>query len=114
MPRIRTAEEGRGCLDAAQLIELGDTLDTDALASVLVQVSLFPGMLQATRDAMRAVAILMAQVMPANTDEVSTKGIVDRVVDRLTDVIKTATQAAIFYFYFLFFKSSLLTDGPSL
>ena len=47
--RIRTAEEGRVCLEAAQLIELGDTLDTDALASALVQVSLFPGMSQAAQ-----------------------------------------------------------------
>ena len=93
MPRICTAEEGRVCLEAAQLIELGDTLDTDALAGALVQVSFFPGMLQAARDAVREVVILMAQAMLANTDEVSTEGIMDRVVDRLVDIVKTATQA---------------------
>ena len=95
VPRIRTTEEGHVCLEAAQLIEPGDTLNTDTLAGTLVQVSLFPGMSQATRDAVRAVAILMAQAMPANTDEVSTEGIMDRVVDRLADIVKTATQAAV-------------------
>ena len=95
VPRIHTMEEGHVCLEAAQLIEPGDTLNTNALAGTLVQVSLFPGMSQAARDAMRAVVILMAQAMPANTDEVSTESIMDHMVDRLVDVVKTATQTTV-------------------
>ena len=66
-------EEGRVCLEAVQLIKPGDTLDTDTLAGALVQVSLFQGMSQVVRDAMWAVAILMAQAMPANADKVSVR-----------------------------------------
>ena len=44
---------------------------------------------------MRAVVILMAQALPANVDKVSTEGIMDHVVDKLADVVKTATQSAI-------------------
>ena len=63
--RIRTTKEGRACLIEAQLVESDDTLDADTLAGVLVQISFFPGMSQATRDAVRAVALLLAQVTPS-------------------------------------------------
>ena len=42
-------------------------LDLDALASVLVQISLFPGMSQVARDSVRTVALLLAQALPANS-----------------------------------------------
>ena len=93
--RIQTVEEGRSCPEKAQLIELEDTLDTDALASALVQISFFPGMSQAMRDAVHAVAFLMAQTKPDSIGDTATKGIVDQVVDRLTDVVKSAMQAAV-------------------
>ena len=51
MPRIRTAEEGQACLEAAQLIEPEDAPNIDTLAGALAQISLFPGMSQAARDA---------------------------------------------------------------
>ena len=44
---------------------------------------------------MHVVAILMAQATPANAEGITTGGIVDRVVNRLTDIIKAATQAAV-------------------
>ena len=58
--RISTIEEGRACLEEAQLIEPEDTPDIEMLAGALVQIALFPGLSQATRDAVRAVAFLLA------------------------------------------------------
>ena len=93
MPKIYTMKEGHECLEAAQLIEPDDMLDIDTLAGMLVQISLFLGMSQAARDAVCTVALLLAQATLAN--EESTKGIVGHMVDRLMDIVKTATQAAI-------------------
>ena len=95
LPKICTVKEGCECLEAAQLIEPEDMLDIDMLAGALAQLSLFPGMSWAVRDAVRAVAFLLAQATLVNADEASTERIVDHVVDRLMDVVKTATQAAI-------------------
>ena len=36
VPKIHTVEEGCECLEAAQLIELDDTLDVNTLAGTLV------------------------------------------------------------------------------
>ena len=93
--RIRTVEEGQSCLEKAQLIELEDILDTDVLASALVQISFFLGMSQATRDAVCAVAFLMVQTKLVSIRETATEGIMDQVVDRLEDVVKSAMQAAV-------------------
>ena len=95
MPKIHTVEEWRVCLEEAQLIELGDKLDINVLARALVQISLFLGMSQVVRDTVHVVAILMAQATPANVEGITTGGITDRVVDRLTDIIKAATQAVV-------------------
>ena len=65
------------------------------LAGVLVQISLFQGMSQATRDAVRAVAMLLAQVKPSNEAATPTEDFVDRVAVKLVGVVKTATQAAV-------------------
>ena len=94
-PKIRTAEEGRMCLEDAQLIEPGEALDFNILAGALIQISLFPGMLQAMRDSVHAVALLMAKAAPADVGEDTIGGIVDHVVDKLSDAVKAATQAAI-------------------
>ena len=93
--RICTAEEGRTCLEDAQLIEPGEALDLDVLASALYQISFFQGMLQATRDSVRTVALLMAKAVPADAGEDVIGGIVDRVVDKLSGAVKAATQAAV-------------------
>ena len=61
MLNICMVEEGRICLENAQLIEPEDTLDSDVLAGALVQISLFLGLSQAARDAMCVVALLMVQ-----------------------------------------------------
>ena len=63
-PKIRTAEEGRKYLEEMQLIELEDTLDGEVLAGALTQIALFPGMLQAARDAVWSVALLMVRAGP--------------------------------------------------
>ena len=95
VPRIRTVEEGRSCLEKAQLIEPEDALDTDTLAGTLVQISFFLGMSQATRAAVHVVAFLMVQTKPVSIGDMATEGIVDWVVDRLADVIKSAMQATV-------------------
>ena len=86
---------GRKDLEEAQLIELGDTIDTDALARALVQVSLFPGMSQIVRDAVHAVVLLMVETKLDDTEKGIPKCMVDHIVDRLADVVKTATQATV-------------------
>ena len=93
--RVCSMEEGRICLEEAQLIEQGYMIDTDALASALAQISFFQGMSQIARDAVRAVALLMVEVKLDGTEKVIPEGIVDCVVDRLMDMVKTATQAAV-------------------
>ena len=65
------------------------------LAGTLVQISLFLGMSQATRDAMHAVAFLLTQVKPVDPGDMAVEGIVNQVVDKLTDVVKVTTQAAV-------------------
>ena len=62
--KIRTVEEGRKYLKEMQLIESEDTLDREVLAGALTQIALFPGMLQAARDAVRSVALLMVRAGP--------------------------------------------------
>ena len=93
--RICTAEEGRTCLEDAQLIEPGEALDFDVLAGALYQISFFPGMSQAARDSVCTIVLLMAKAVPADAGEDTIGGIVDRVVDKLSDAVKAATQAAI-------------------
>ena len=91
--RICTTEEGWTCLEATQLIEPGEALGSNVLASALIQISLFPGMSQAMRDSVRTVMLLMAKAAPADVGEDTIGGIVDCVVDRLSDAVKAATQA---------------------
>ena len=67
MPKIHTVDEGRACLEEAQLIDPDDALDLDALAGTLVQISLFPGMSQVARDSVHAVALLLAQAPPVDS-----------------------------------------------
>ena len=95
MPNIRTVEEGRICLEKDQLNEPEDLLDSDALAGALVQISLFLGLSQAARDAVHVVAFLMVQPKQARVEDVAVENVVDRVVDRLAEVVKTTTQAAV-------------------
>ena len=65
------------------------------LAGALVQISFFPGMSQATRDAVCAVAILLAQVTPPHKVATPSEDFMDRVAVKLVGVVKMATQAAI-------------------
>ena len=65
------------------------------LAGTLVQISLFLGMSQATRDTMCAVAFLLTQVKPVDPGDMAMEGIINRVVDKLTDVVKVTMQAAV-------------------
>ena len=77
------------------MIEPEDLLDSDALASALVQISLFLGLSQVARDAMHAVAFLMVQLKQAGVEDAAVENVVDQVVDRLAEVVKTATQATV-------------------
>ena len=95
MLNICMVEEGRICLEKAQLIEPEDMLDSNVLAGALVQISLFLGLSQVARDAMRAVALLMVQPKQAGVEDAAAENIVDQVVDRLAEVVKTTTQAAV-------------------
>ena len=95
MPNIRMAEEGRICLENAQLIKPEDTLDSDVLAGALVQISLFPGLSQVARDAVHMVVLLMVQPKQARAEDAAAESIMDHMVDRLADVVKAATQAAV-------------------
>ena len=61
---IRTAEEGRKYLEEAQLIESEEALDGKVMAGAFVQISFFPSMLQAARDAVQSVALLMVRAGP--------------------------------------------------
>ena len=65
------------------------------LAGMLVQISFFQGMSQSMKDAVRVVAILLAQVKLTSEAAMPTEDFVDWVVDKLAGVVKTATQAAI-------------------
>ena len=71
--RLSTIEEGRACLEEAQLIEPEDAPDIKMLAGALVQIALFPGLSQAMRDAVHAVAFLLAQVTPDDTGDEATE-----------------------------------------
>lgn len=89
--RICTVEEGQACLEEAQLIEPKDMLGLDTLASTLVQISFLPGMPQAIRDPMHAIVLLLAQTTLVNTGEAVIEGVMDCIVDKLSDVVKAAT-----------------------
>lgn len=45
-----------------QLIALEDRLDGDVLACALIQISLFPGMSQAARDAICSITLLLVKL----------------------------------------------------
>ena len=59
-PKIWTIEEAQASLLAAQLIEPEDSMAPNTLAGSLVQISLFPGLSQAVRDATCSVVLLLA------------------------------------------------------
>ena len=81
----------------AQLVKSDDTLDVNTQASMLVQISFFPGMSQAMRDAVSVcvVVILLAHVKLTSEAATPTEDFMDWVVVKLVGVIKTATQAAV-------------------
>ena len=83
-----TLEEAQICLEEAHLIEQEDALDLETLAGALVWISLYPGLSQATRDAMHAVALLRAQAAHGKVGESAADRIVDCVVNKLTDTVK--------------------------
>ena len=85
---MRTIEEAWVFLEEAHLIEQEDVLDLETLAGTLVQISLYLGLSQATRDAVHAVALLMAQVALDNMGELAIDRITDRIVNKLTDTVK--------------------------
>ena len=72
LTKIHTPAEARACLQDAQLIEPDDdTSAPDTLAGALVQISLFPGLSQAARDATHSVALLLVQTKLAIDREAS-------------------------------------------
>ena len=93
--KICTAEEGRKYLEEAHLIELEDKLDGEVLAGALVQVSLFPGMSQAARDAVWSVALLLVKSGPSEAAAPALNGCMVRMVFEFTAAIKSVTQTAI-------------------
>ena len=94
-PKIRTTEEGRKYLEEMQLIESEDTLDGEVLAGTLTQISLFPSMLQAARDAVRLVALLMVRAGPGEAGTPALSACMERMVSEFTEAIKSVTQSAI-------------------
>ena len=75
--RIHTVEEGRTYLEECHLMEPEDVRDSKVLAGTLAQISLFPGMSQAMRDAVRAVAFLLTQEKPVDPGDMAVEGIID-------------------------------------
>ena len=59
---IRSAEEGRTYLEEEALIDPGERIDMDAMAGTLVQVSLLEGIPAPVSLAVRAVALILAQM----------------------------------------------------
>ena len=92
--RIHTTEEGRKHLEEA-LIEPEDELDGEVLASALVQVSLFPGMSQAARDAVRSVALLLVRSGLSKATALALNSCMERMVSEFTAAIKSITETAI-------------------
>ena len=56
----------------------------------MVQISLYPGLSQATRDAVHTVALLTAQAAHGKVGESAADRIADCVVNKLTDMVKAA------------------------
>ena len=81
--------------EEACLIEPEDELDGEVLAGALVQVSLFPGMSQAARDAVWSVALLLVRSGPSEATAPALNGCMERMVSEFTAVIKAVTQTAI-------------------
>ena len=94
-PKIRTIEEARACLLAVQLIKPEDSMAPDTLAGSLVQISLFPGLSQAVRDATRSVALLLAQMEPSTSADKAAERLVGQMLDKFTETVEAVTQAAI-------------------
>ena len=93
--RIHTTEEGRKHLEEACLIELEDELDGEVLAGALIRVSLFHGMLQAARDAVWSVALLLVRSGPSEAMAPALNGCMEHMVSEFTAAIKSITQTAI-------------------
>ena len=90
LTKICTPAEARACLQDAQLIEPDDdTLAPDTLAGALVQISLFPGLSQAARDATHSVALLLVQM------KLAVDGELERMMGKLAEVVKEVTLAAV-------------------
>ena len=89
--RIRTTEEGRKHLEEAHLIEPEDELDGEVLACALVQVSLFPGMSQAARDAVQSVALLLMRSGPSEATALALNGCMEPMVSEFMAAIKSVT-----------------------
>ena len=92
--RISTIKEGRACLEEAQLIEPEDAPDIETLAGALVQIALFLGLSQATRDTVCAVAFLLVQVTLDDAGDEATERIVEQVAAKLTDEVEAAATLA--------------------
>ena len=94
--KIRTPAEARACLQDAQLIKPDDdTSAPDMLAGALVQISLFPGLSQAARDAMHSVALLLVQAKLAVNVEAVAEGLLERMMGKLAEAVKEVTMAAV-------------------
>ena len=89
------------------LIELEDKLDGELLAGALVQVSLFPGMLQAGRDAVWSVALLLVRLGPSEARAPALNDCMERMVLEFTVALKSITQWAILE---VKMASSMLTE----
>ena len=62
---------------------------------MLAQISLFPGLSQVARDAIRSVVLLLAQTKPADGGEATADGLVGCMMDKFTEAVKAVTQVAI-------------------
>ena len=87
-PSVCTVEDTRICLEEAHLIEQEDALDLKTLAGALVQISLYLGLPQATRDAVHAVALLTAQAAHDDVGELAADRIAVGVASKLIDTVK--------------------------
>ena len=65
------------------------------LAGSLVQISLFPGLSQAARDATCSVALLLAQMEPSANVDKAAERLMGQMLDKFTETVEAVTQAAV-------------------
>ena len=92
--KIHTTEESRKHLEV-HLIEPEDELDGEMLVGVLVQVSFFPSMSQAARDAIRSMALILVGMTLGEAGTPALSTCMEWMVSEFKEAGSSITQSAI-------------------